>query len=94
MVRSSLTFITALKGIQVAPCILSVNRSIRTAKIATIREICKQSKSKKYKVKRRSETKKGANNPWKGDYDSPSLNSADIVSHQDFFQRLTSVRDL
>lgn len=94
MVRSSLIFITALKGIQVAPCILSVNRSIRTAKIATIREICKQSKSKKYEVKRRSETKKGANNPWKGDYDSSSLNSADIVSHQDFFQRLTSVRDL
>ena len=52
MVRTSLTFLTSVKSIPVVASILSVNRSLRTAKIAALGKLCKLQKYSERNKKR------------------------------------------
>jgi hypothetical protein len=88
MVRSSLTFMTLLKGMQVVTCVVSVNRSIRTAKIATIRHLCKNIHLQHKHQSKNSGTKKKVRNK------SDLLSSDHSVGNTHYVQRLNMVRDL
>lgn len=88
MVRSSLTFMTLLKGMQVVTCVVSVNRSIRTAKIATIRHLCKNIHLQHKQQSKNSGTKKMVRNK------SDLLSSDHSVGNTHYVQRLNMVRDL
>jgi hypothetical protein len=88
MVRSSLTFMTLLKGMQVVTCIVSVNRSIRTAKIATIRHLCKNIHQQRKQQSKNSASKKKVRDK------SDLLSSDHSFGNTHDVQRLNSVRDL
>lgn len=90
MVRSSLTFMTTLKGIQVVTSIVSVNRSMRTAKIATIRHLSRRIHQQQKQPSKYCNNKKKLRN--KSDVQSP--NHCTGNTHGAFIQRLSLVRDL
>ncbi len=90
MVRSSLTFMTTLKGIQVVTCIVSVNRSMRTAKIAAIRHLSRHLHQQQKQPSKHCNDKKKLRN--KSDVQSPNHFTGD--THDAFIQRFSIVRDL
>lgn len=78
MVRTSLTFLTSVKSIPVVASILSVNRSLRTAKIAALGQLCKLQKYSERNKKR---------------IDSSSDENLSCPT-QHFLDRIAQVRDL